>query len=108
MTSVGQYRIGLESPASAPNDDAGKNHGGRQEDDLQIKQSSFLHGIRSKRAKRRIFWGDRQKIPFFGQPRGRVEKKIAVPWKIHEGIGHERGITDDDNRRSRLAFLRYN
>ena len=107
MTSVGQYRIGLESPASAPDHDAGEKHGGRKEDDLQVEQGSFLQGIWGKRSKRGIPWDDRQNIPFFRQPCGRVEKKVAVAGKIHKGIGRERGIADDHNRRPRLAFFRW-
>ena len=36
------FSILLEAPASAPHHDAGEKHGGRQEDDLQIEQCSFL------------------------------------------------------------------
>ena len=36
------FSILLEAPASAPDNDAGDHHRGRQEDDLQIQQRSFL------------------------------------------------------------------
>ena len=36
------FSILLETPASAPDNDAGDHHRGRQEDDLQIQQRSFL------------------------------------------------------------------
>ncbi len=36
------FSILLEAPASAPHYDAGEKHGGRQEDDLQIEQCTFL------------------------------------------------------------------
>src|SRR5512147_2995883 len=105
MKSVGQYRMGLEPPASAPDHDAGKNYGGWQKDDLEIEEGSLLQGIGSKGPKRGFPGGDRQNIPFFGQPRGRMEKKVAVAWKIHEGIGRKRGMPYDHNCRPWLAFL---
>src|SRR5437016_13792306 len=36
------FNILLEAPASAPDYDTGEEHGGRQEDDLQIEQCPFL------------------------------------------------------------------
>ena len=36
------FSILLEAPASAPDNDAGDHHRGRQKDDLQIPQGSFL------------------------------------------------------------------
>src|SRR5256885_15139100 len=94
-----------ESPPSAPHCHAPEECQHREEEYLDVQETSFLGRVGDKGSKRGVLGGDRDQFPFLGQPPQRVEQKIGVARKVDVLVARERRVADNNDVRVALAFL---